>query len=90
MTKNHKFLLVLTFSLLIAFSPWIIATMIQCSVVPNVVRYQKWVSNLMAVNVSGDINLAGGMNEQVVNWGGGINDVALPMQSAINLVSWIE
>ncbi len=44
--------------------------MIQCIVVLNVVRYQKGVSNMMAVNISGDVNLAGGMNEQVVNGGG--------------------
>ena len=52
------------------FSPWIIATMTQCSEVLNVVRFQKGVSNVMGVNVSGDVNLAGGMNEQVVNGGG--------------------
>ena len=44
--------------------------MTQCSVVLNVVRYQKGVSNVMAVNVSGDGNLSGGMNEEVFNGGG--------------------
>ena len=43
----------------------------------------------MAVNVSGDVNLAGGMNEEVVI-GGGINEGALSRQRAINVAGWIE
>ena len=58
------------------FIHWIIATISQRSVGLNVVRYQKGVSIVRAVNVGGDVNVTGCINGEFVN-GVGINDGTL-------------